>query len=103
MKITKLHWGRISRAEFEEYSSNVSFFLFDKKSSEYTQFVKDDTRFKIKLVSIVVLDVKHKLPVTSTLALHYKYKNDYKIPHLQKFTITNNHIRNTKSSTKQPT
>ncbi len=40
-----------------------SFFLFIwQKSSEYTQFVKDNTiKFKIKLVSIVVLDVKHKL------------------------------------------
>ncbi len=44
------------------YLSFLSFFLFDKKSSEYTQFVKDNTiKFKIKLISIVVLDVKHKL------------------------------------------
>ncbi len=40
----------------------LPFFLFDKKSSEYPQFLKDNTiKFKIKLVSIVVLDVKHKL------------------------------------------
>ncbi len=44
------------------YLSFLSFFLFDKKSSEYTQFVKDNTiKFQIKLISIVVLDVKHKL------------------------------------------